>query len=127
MRNIIIPYTKEARRYAKELRCKPTKTERKIWEYIRNKKLGVEFHRQVPLLHYVVDFYCHELMLAIEIDGLYHNQITQQLYDYDRQEKLEQKGVSFLRFENEQIQSDLVGVMKEIKLKVNELNDIFKA
>ena len=121
MRNIIIPYTKEARRYAKELRCKPTKTERKIWEYIRNKKLGVEFHRQVPLLHYVVDFYCHELMLAIEIDGLYHNQITQQLYDYDRQEKLEQKGVSFLRFENDQIQVDMMGVLNEIELKVNEL------
>ena len=97
MRNIIIPYTREARRYAKELRSNPTKTELRIWEFIRNKKLGVEFHRQVPMLNYVVDFYCHEIMLAIEIDGLYHNQIAQQFYDYNRQEKLEQMGVIILK------------------------------
>ena len=124
MKNIIIPYTRDARLYAKELRSNPTITELKIWGQIRNRKLGVEFHRQVPMLQYVVDFYCHELMLAIEIDGLYHNQISQQFYDYDRQVKLEKKGVNFLRFNNDQIQNNMIDVIIEIKSKINELKEI---
>jgi very-short-patch-repair endonuclease len=125
MRNIIIPYTRDARLYAKELRSNPTKTELRIWKCIRDKKLGIEFHRQVPMLNYVVDFYCHEIMLAVEIDGLYHSQIAQQLYDYDRQEKLEQKGVSFLRFSNDQVHNNIKNVMLEINSKINELKEIF--
>ena len=127
MRNIIIPYTRDARRYAKELRNNRTKTELKIWDLLRKKQLGVEFHRQVPMLHYVVDFYCHEIMLAIEIDGLYHSQIAQQFYDSERQDMLEQKGVSFLRFSNEQIQNNMKDVLLEINHKINELKEIFES
>jgi very-short-patch-repair endonuclease len=127
MRNIIIPYTREARRYAKELRNNRTKTELIIWDLIKKKQLGVEFHRQVPMLHYVVDFYCHEIMLAIEIDGLYHSQIAQQFYDSERQNLLEQKGVSFLRFSNDQIQDNIKHVMLEISNKVNELKEVFES
>ena len=127
MRNIIIPYTREARRYAKELRNNRTKTELIIWDLIKKKQLGVEFHRQVPMLHYVVDFYCHEIMLSIEIDGLYHSQIAQQFYDSERQNLLEQKGVSFLRFSNDQIQDNIKHVMLEISNKVNELKEVFES
>jgi very-short-patch-repair endonuclease len=94
---------------------------------IKKKQLGVEFHRQVPMLHYVVDFYCHEIMLAIEIDGLYHSQIAQQFYDSERQNLLEQKGVSFLRFSNDQIQDNIKHVMLEISNKVNELKEVFES
>ena len=127
MRNIIIPYTRDARHYAKELRKNPTKTELIIWDLLRKKQLGVEFHRQVPMLHYVVDFYCHEIMLAIEIDGLYHSQIAQQFYDSKRQDMLEQKGVSFLRYSNEQIQNNMKDVMLEINHKINALKEIFES
>ena len=127
MRNIIIPYTREARRYAKELRNNRTKTELIIWDLIKKKQLGAEFHRQVPMLHYVVDFYCHEIMLSIEIDGLYHSQIAQQFYDSERQNLLEQKGVSFLRFSNDQIQDNIKHVMLEISNKVNELKEVFES
>jgi very-short-patch-repair endonuclease len=46
-----------------------TVSERILWQAIRGKRLGVEFHRQVPLDKFIVDFYCHELMQVIEIDG----------------------------------------------------------
>jgi very-short-patch-repair endonuclease len=49
-----------------------TVSERILWQAIRGERLGVEFHRQVPLDKFIVDFYCHELMLAIEIDGVTH-------------------------------------------------------
>ncbi len=54
---------------AKALRNKQTPAEEKIWEYIRNNKLGFRFRRQHPMANYVVDFYCHKLNMVIEIDG----------------------------------------------------------
>lgn len=50
-----------------------TPTEVLIWENIRKKALGVEFHRQVPMLNYIVDFYCHEIGLVLEVDGKIHD------------------------------------------------------
>jgi very-short-patch-repair endonuclease len=58
----------------------------------------VEFHRQVPLDKFIVDFYCHELMLAIEIDGVTHGTEEAREKDLTRQARLESLGVSFLRF-----------------------------
>lgn len=77
--------------------------------------MGYQFHRQVPMLSYVVDFYCHELMLAIEVDGLSHDSPEAKIYDLDRQGRLEANGVRFLRFRNEQIKRDINAVVDEIK------------
>ena len=58
---------------ARELRNNSTTSEIKLWMYLKNKQmLGYDFHRQKPLDEYIVDFFCNELMLAIEIDGLSH-------------------------------------------------------
>jgi very-short-patch-repair endonuclease len=59
--------------------------------------MGYDFHRQKPVLTYVVDFYCPELMLAIEVDGNSH--IGNEKKDTLRQEAIEEKGVHFLRFD----------------------------
>lgn len=56
---------------------------------------GYDFHRQKPIGDFIVDFFCNELMLAIEIDGLSH--INQDKNDRKRQEKLERMGIKFLR------------------------------
>ena len=71
MKNKIIPYNPKLKDLARKLRKESTLSETLLWKQIKNKSLGVEFHRQVPLDNFIVDFYCHELMLAIEIDGLH--------------------------------------------------------
>nr|WP_255474137.1 DUF559 domain-containing protein [Pontibacter qinzhouensis] len=65
-----------------------------LWQEIKNKQLlGFQFHRQVPMLAYIVDFYCHELKLAIEVDGNSHEYKVG--YDKNRQLALEQYGINF--------------------------------
>ncbi|NQX99399.1 MAG: DUF559 domain-containing protein, partial [Flavobacteriales bacterium] len=94
-----------------------------LWQEIRKKNLGVQFHRQVPIDNYIVDFYCHELKLAIEVDGSSHN--NDEIYDNDiiRQTKLEDLGVSFIRFDNLEVKNDIYNVLKELEGKINELKD----
>ena len=72
MTNKIIPYNPVLKELARRLRGKNTLCEFVLWKHIRKRALGVEFHRQVPILEYIVDFYCHELRLAIEVDGSIH-------------------------------------------------------
>lgn len=93
MRNKIIPYNPKLKEYARYLRKNSTISEVLLWKKIKNKSLGVEFHRQVPILEFIVDFYCHELFLAIEIDGGSH--LFKYEYDISRQGKLEDQGVTF--------------------------------
>ena len=96
--NKIIPYDRHLKERARTLRKNQTPAELELWEAIRKKKLGVEFHRQVPLLHYIVDFYCHEIGLAIEVDGKIHE--IQVLEDGIRQGKLEKIWSSFSEIYN---------------------------
>ncbi|RNL88449.1 DUF559 domain-containing protein [Sinomicrobium pectinilyticum] len=118
MPNKIIPYRKDLKEKARKLRRNPTCTEKILWTKIRKKALGIEFHRQVPILDYIVDFYCHELFLAIEIDGPIHNLQTDK--DIKRQKKLEAQGVRFLRFSNEEVFTDITSVLNSIKKFVEE-------
>ncbi len=73
MANKLIPYRADLRARAKYLRKNLTLSEVLIWKQIKNRALGVQFHRQVPMLDYIVDFYCHEIGLAIEVDGNSHD------------------------------------------------------
>ena len=66
------------------------------------------------MLTYVVDFYCHELMLAIEVDGGSHNSVEAQEYDRIRQQRLKALGVKFLRFEDARMKRDIEKVVEEI-------------
>ena len=79
VKNKIIPYNPKLKEFARQLRKNSTLSEILLWQKIKQQALGVQFHRQVPLLEYIVDFYCHELKLAIEIDGKSHEFI----YDED--------------------------------------------
>ncbi|MCT4603082.1 MAG: endonuclease domain-containing protein, partial [Marinifilum sp.] len=76
--------------------------------------LGFQFHRQVPMLDYIVDFYCHELQLAIEIDGSTHDFIEIGINDEKRQTRLESENVSFLRFDDLRVKQDMPSVVDEI-------------
>ena len=75
---------------ARALRWQETSGETVLWNHLRNRKLGgLKFRRQCPLGSFVVDFLCSEKILAIEIDGEYHDAEEQQLYDRQRSDFLE--------------------------------------
>ena len=118
-RNKIIPYNPKLRKYARNLRNNSTLSEILLWTEIKGKSLGYEFHRQVPIDDYIVDFYCHELMLAIEIDGSSHD--FKYEYDKIRQWKLESLGVIFIRFDDLEIKKDMFNVSLELQHKIEEI------
>ena len=79
----------------------------------------MQFHRQVPMLHYIVDFYCHELQLAIEIDGNSH--LYKYEYDIKRQGELEKYGVEFLRFSDYDIKKNMFSVLLSLEAEIERL------
>jgi very-short-patch-repair endonuclease len=85
--------------HAKDLRHSQTEAEQKLWSFLRNKQLkGKKFRRQHATAGYVVDFYCHECKLAIELDGNYHKSEEAKEYDEARTKLLNQYGITVLRF-----------------------------
>ncbi len=103
---------------ARELRKNMTSSEKVVWENIRRKSLGIEFHRQVPILNYIVDFYCHKIGLVIEIDGSIHD--NNFLEDAERQGKMENQGLRFLRFSNDEVLNNLEVVLGIIRNYIKE-------
>jgi len=77
-----------------------------------------DFHRQKPLDNYIVDFFCNELMLSIEIDGDSHiNKVEE---DQVRQKNLEKLGVNFLRFDDQEVKQNMSEVLKAIETWIDE-------
>ncbi|MFH6603960.1 endonuclease domain-containing protein [Maribacter algicola] len=121
MGNKILPYNPKLKEYARELRKNSTLSEVLLWQKIKKKAYGVEFHRQVPILDYIVDFYCHELMLAIEIVGCSHD--FKYEYDTRRQGRLEKEGVRFLRFSDREVKQQMFSVLLKLEQTVVELRN----
>lgn len=119
MRNKIIPYHPKLKEYARELRKNSTLSEVLLWKKIKNKALGVQFHRQVPIHKFIVDFYCHELQLAIEIDGSSHDNKYE--YDAKRQGILENLGVHFIRFTDKEVKKEMFSVLLALEAQIGEL------
>ncbi|GAA0738868.1 endonuclease domain-containing protein [Gaetbulibacter jejuensis] len=119
MPNKIIPYKPELREYARHLRKNSTMSEILLWQNIKNRAFGVQFHRQVPMLDYIVDFYCHEIGLAIEIDGSSHEH--KYFYDARRQGRLEKEGVVFIRFSDIEVKQNMFSVLLSLETKIEEL------
>ena len=101
------------------MRNNSTLSEVLLWQQIKGKELGYEFHRQVPIDQFIVDFYCHELMLAIEIDGSSHNDKYD--YDMDRQSILQDLGVKFIRFDDLDVKKNMAGVLVALEHKIKEI------
>ena len=101
--------------YARQNREKATPAETALWEAVKNKKLqGLKFRRQHPIDILIVDFYCPETNLAIEIDGKYHQETEQQAYDQNRSAMLKEAGTNEIRFENEEVLNNLAMVLEKI-------------
>ncbi len=118
MKNKIIPYNPKLKEFARQLRKNSTLAEVLLWEKIKQRAFGVQFHRQVPLLDFIVDFYCHELQLAIEIDGDSHE--FKYKYDSKRQGELEKRGVVFIWFSDFDVKNNMFGVVLCIQETINQ-------
>ena len=112
---------KAVREIARKLRHRPTESEQILWEALRNRKLaGVKFLRQHPIGSSIVDFYCHEKLLAVEIDGPVHRQVEVTKRDQARQELIEMYGIRFYRCSSQEVEEDLEGVLKGIQQAMEE-------
>lgn len=100
------------------LRKNMTEQEIDLWLRIRRKQVdGHRFRRQFSVGSYVLDFYCPELRLAIEVDGESHSKPTAREYDREREEQLQQLGLTVLRFKNSEVEnniSEVIGKIQEV-------------
>ncbi len=121
-----LPYRKDLKTKARENRNNPTKPEIVMWaEVLRNRQMkGYKFLRQKPIGKYILDFYCSELKLAIEIDGDTHAE--QETYDKERTKCLNQLGIKVIRYGNPDVMTALEGIWddleEQISLREQELN-----
>lgn len=100
---------------AHELRRNMTEAEKLLWQELKNRQIfKVRFRRQHPISIFIVDFYCHEYKLTIELYGDIHLKKEVAEYDDGRTHDIEKHGIKILRFSNEQ-------VFSEINLVVNEI------
>ncbi|WP_103666093.1 endonuclease domain-containing protein [Gracilimonas amylolytica] len=120
-RNKIIPYDRKMRALARKLRKNMTLSEVLLLQQIKGRKLGVQFHWQVPMETFVVDFYCHEIMLAIEIDGSSHDNPESAAADKQRQGIIESHGVHFIRITDKDVKRNLDGVLRLLRNEVQTL------
>jgi very-short-patch-repair endonuclease len=98
---------------AKKLRKNMTDPEKILWNYLRKKQqCGMQFRRQHPYGIYILDFYCFEANLVIEIDGMIH--LNQQDYDLERTKDLESSGLFVMRFNNSDVEEKIHYVLEKI-------------
>lgn len=113
------PALKQRRR---ELRHNQTEAEKALWAHLRNKQFyGMKFFRQYGLGPYIVDFYCPNMKLAVELDGGQHNTSENQAYDAARSKYLRAQEIEVIRFWNNEVLLDMESVLSELGLKVTPL------
>src|ERR1700744_5383521 len=116
MRRKLILYNPKLKELAKRLRNDSTLGEVLLWKELNNKQMfGYDFHRQKPLLNYIVDFYCYELNLVIEVDGRYHDHEERYQLDNLRTKELEAYNLCILRFSEQEVRMDMMNVLRRIK------------
>ncbi len=114
-RNMFYGASRKTFEKAHELRGLMTEAEKVLWNELKNRKLfKPKFRRQHPIDIFIVDFYCHEFKLVVEIDGGIHldNEIHE--YDLGREADITKYGIRILRFTNNQIFNDINSVKNEI-------------
>ena len=108
-----VRYLSELTDLSKKNRNNPTEAEKKIWdEVLKKDKTGFRFLRQKPIYRFILDFYCSELSLAIEIDGECHQK--RKGYDESRDKFLHQIGIETIRFTNDEV----INHIDEVKMKL---------
>ena len=113
---MIIHYNSNLKKLAAQLRTQSTQSETILWQELKGRKLnGFRFVRQKPIGNYIVDFYCKESCLIIELDGLSHQSEETMDKDEIKQRFLESLGFKVLRFEDEEVIKDRNNVLRVIE------------
>lgn len=106
---------------ARRMRKEPTEAEDKLWQVVRNRKIaGFKFRRQHPFEGFIIDFYCDETKLGLEVDGKIHLQPAQLEYDQQREAYLNEFGIEIMRFPNEEVERNVFAVARMIKERLLE-------
>ena len=116
-----IHYNPKLKELARKLRNESTLAEILLWQHLKKKQMrGYDFHRQKPIGDYIVDFFCPEMKLIIEIDGEIHSGKTEK--DRLRQKRLESLGFHLLRFLDSDVKQNIRGVLAAIEewIKIRE-------
>jgi len=103
--------------FAREMRSHPTRAERKLWSWLRDRRFdGLKFPRQYWYVGYILDFYCEELAVAIEVDGKVHEYTWE--YDCARTAKLNAYGIRVIRIRNEDLLGDPQSVAEWLRMQL---------
>lgn len=104
---------------AQLLRKEMTDAETRLWKKLRNHGFeGLKFRRQHPIGRFIVDFYCHEKRLVIEVDGNIHDLLEVKERDEGREEELKNFGLTVIRFTNDEIEKNIEDVLSKLKMKL---------
>jgi very-short-patch-repair endonuclease len=116
------------RQFARELRQPQTPAETTLWRYLRNRNLEYKFRRQHPIEFFIIDFYCAEAKLLIEIDGESHFQKAQMEYDQARTGYLETLGYKVIRFTNDDVRYNIntvvTRIIEQVETRIKELEKV---
>ncbi len=114
-RRKIMPYNSNLKAPARELRKNMTDAERRLWSKIRMKQVkGYQFLRQRPIGPYIVDFFCPEAKLVIEVDGGQHFTVEGKESDQSRDSYLQSLGLQVLRLNNHDVLTNIEGVITHL-------------
>ena len=101
------------------MRKSPTAAEKKIWMALKGKQIdGLKFRRQHGVGLYIVDFYCDQCKLIIEVDGSVHDTFEAKKYDHERTLYLQSAGYSILRFQNSDVMNNFESVLEKIRIEL---------
>lgn len=99
----------------KELRANQTEAEKKLWEFLRGRRFEkLKFHRQFSVGAYILDFYCPQIRIGIELDGSLHAEDEKILYDMEREKILRASNIRIVRFWNDEVENDIERVLEKI-------------
>ena len=114
--NLTVNSAPDMRARARRLRRDATDAERALWRRLRGKQLeGLKFRRQHAVGRFVLDFYCHECRLAVELDGGQHGEAAHRRRDDTRTAFLERKGVAVLRYSNLEVLQETEAVLEDLR------------
>ena len=112
--------------FARHNRREMTRSETVLWDALRSEFRGIKFRRQHPIGDYIADFLCLTEKLVVEVDGGYHDNPQQQQEDQWRKEYLQSKGYHVMRFKNEEVDTDVKGVIRSIKEELIKIEDSYE-
>jgi very-short-patch-repair endonuclease len=117
----IIPYNPKLTQLARKLRNESTETEIYLWLKLKGKQMyGYDFHRQKPIDNYILDFFCHELLLGIEVDGYSHEILEVYNKDIVKEKRMNELGITILRFSDFEVLRDMENVIRAIEFYILE-------